>query len=60
MLNAKRSSFLEKMAFGEPQAGNASRPRAIDLLMDAAWMLGVTAYMVAVLLFVAWACGALK
>jgi hypothetical protein len=57
MFNARRSAFLEKMAFGEQQTRGESPPRLKDLLVDAGWMMVVTAYMVAVVLLVGWAFG---
>jgi hypothetical protein len=57
MLTARRTAFLERMAFGQQQTEGESPPRPIDLLTDAASMLGVTGYMVAIVLLVGWAFG---
>jgi hypothetical protein len=50
MFDARRNAFLSRMAFGEQQTGDERPPRLKDLLIDMAWMLGATAYMVAVIL----------
>ena len=57
MFDARRSAFRERMAFGEQQTGGEPPPRPKELLKDAAWMLGVTGYMVAVLLLIGLAFG---